>query len=289
MLCCEKYTIYSFRCNNHKKNYLQKTRRKLQLNTFRFIGYNGLIKRNKSKNTRLKEEKIMPNWIKNRITLRAPEQEKIEEMFDFFKGENGDLDFNKIIPIPEDIKGIEPDETSQAASAYYKAKELGNFEGVDELLRYKWCRDANITTREELLNFWESNNGEYKEIPYGENLYEYGKYLWELEQKYGCDCERKWRIKNWLSIWNAVDEKREENTMEFVTAVTGVPDLMIAASKKFPAVTVCYEFADMEYYGGNLGRYIFRAGEVFYEYEPEDDSEDAMILTKEILGDDFED
>ncbi len=44
------------------------------------------------------------NWVKNRITLHDAEQEEIDKVFDFLKGEDCEVDFNKIVPMPLELR-----------------------------------------------------------------------------------------------------------------------------------------------------------------------------------------
>lgn len=239
----------------------------------------------------------MPNWVTNRITLCGTDQKQIEELFEFFKSDNGDMDFNKIVEMPEEIKNTESSSVSEDALVYYLAKGLGKFERVDDILTYEWCKEKNIITREELFAYWEKEHSEnirnckdnekhHIETRY-ETFFDYGKHLYELEQKYGLHDWYIWSVRNWKCKWNAWDAMREENILEFYTAWVGVPHLILMASEKFPEVIVNYEFAD-ENFGCNLGRYVFRAGEIIAEYEPEDDSREAKLLAKQILGEEAE-
>ena len=43
------------------------------------------------------------NWVKNRITLHDAEQEEIDKVIDFLKGEDEEVDFNNIIPMPAEL------------------------------------------------------------------------------------------------------------------------------------------------------------------------------------------
>ena len=49
----------------------------------------------------------MPNIITNRLTLHGTEQEKINEVFAYLEGEESEMDFNKIIPMPAELSGTE--------------------------------------------------------------------------------------------------------------------------------------------------------------------------------------
>ena len=227
----------------------------------------------------------MPNIITNRLTLHGTEQEKINEVFAYLEGEESEMDFNKIIPMPAELSGTECGSRADEAWTVFQAKGLGNFERIDDMLTRSWVKEEGIKNREGMIEYLER-----KFIKHGHpqnsrwySLYDYGKHIYGLQQKYGFRNWYEWSVANWKVKWNAFDVSREGNVIEFFTAWAGVPALMLKASEMFPEVTFSYEFAD-ELFGYNLGRYVFRAGEVVSEYEPEDFSAEAKILAKEILG-----
>lgn len=45
----------------------------------------------------------MPNWVENAIELHGNEKD-IEEAARLLKGANGDIDFDKIVPMPENVR-----------------------------------------------------------------------------------------------------------------------------------------------------------------------------------------
>ena len=51
----------------------------------------------------------MPNWVKNRLTIRGPQYKDVIHQITTFDNEEHKvvLDFNKIIPMPEGIKNME--------------------------------------------------------------------------------------------------------------------------------------------------------------------------------------
>ena len=227
----------------------------------------------------------MPNIITNRLTLHGTEQEKINEVFAYLEGEESEMDFNKIIPMPLELRGTESSTLSEKAWYVFQAKGLGNFERIDDMLTRSWVKEEGIKTREGMIEYLERRfikHGHPQNARFS-TLYDYGKHIYGLQQKYGFRNWYEWSVANWKVKWNAFDVSREENVIEFFTAWAGVPNLMLKASEMFPEVTFSYEFAD-ELFGYNLGRYVFRAGEVVSEYEPEDFSVEAKILAKEILG-----
>ena len=216
----------------------------------------------------------MLKWVTNRLTLHNADQEKIDEVFDFLRGEDCEVDFNNIIPMPEELVDTEIGNEAECAWAYYLAKELGDYKEIDKMLTYMWVKGEELTTREELLDFLlEEQDG----------IYEMGKELYRLDTLYGFHDWYDWSMEHWQTTVNASDARREGNIIEFETIWLGVPRLMRMVSEKFPNVTLNYEFAD-EYFGYHVGRYTFVAGIIMAAYEPADATIEAKQLAKSVLG-----
>ena len=215
------------------------------------------------------------NWVKNRITLHDAEQEEIDKVFDFLRSEDLEVDYNNIIPMPEEIKETMTESSRiDDAWAYYHARKLGDYTEIDKILGYAWVEKEGIKTRDELLDYlFEEDDG----------IYKYGEHLYKLEKKYGCHDWYEWSLEHWGVKWNACGARREGNIIVFETPWEGVPRLMLMVSEKFPQVMMDYEFAD-EDFGYNTARYTFVAGEVVAEYEPTDNTIESRQLAKSILG-----
>lgn len=218
----------------------------------------------------------MPNMITNKIKLYGADQRKIDEVIEFLRGDNGEVDFNKILPMPVELRDTVSGSVPDDAWDIYEAKVLGNTSNMEERFSWPWVVRERITTIEDLMDYIE------KEQP-DVNFIEYGKQLHDLHDKYGYHDWYEWSINNWGVKWNACEAKREENEITFYTPWDGVPNLMLEVSQKFPDIKMDYEYAD-EDYGANLAKYIFSAGEVVSEYVPEDYSTEAKTLAKVILG-----
>lgn len=216
----------------------------------------------------------MPNWITNRITLHGADQKEIDKVIDFLRSKDSEVDFNNIIPMPEELKNTTAGSRADYAWAYYHARELGDFTEIDKMLDYEWVKREGVKTRDELLEYL---LGEMTDI------YEYGKELHRLDELYECHDWYEWSLMHWGVKWNACDARREGNIIVFETPWEGVPRLMLMVSEKFPQVTMDYEFAD-EDFGYNTARYTFVGGEVVAEYEPTDNTIESRQLAKSILG-----
>jgi hypothetical protein len=223
------------------------------------------------------------NWVKNRITLHDAEQEEIDKVFDFLKSEDCGVDFNNIIPMPAELVDTEAGSETNTSWEYYQAKEFGDYTEIDKHFAYPWITAAGIETRDALLDFF---------LELKPDIYEYGRYLHELDEIYGYHDWYGWSCDHWGVKYNARDARRSGNIIVFETAERGVPRLMLMVSEKFPEVTMDYEFAD-EYFGYHVARYTFIAGIVMAGYEPEDNTIESRQLARSILGwepsEDFDD
>lgn len=94
----------------------------------------------------------MPNWITNRITLHGADQNEINKVINFLRSKDSEVDFNKIIPMPEELKHTEAGSKAEEAWAYYHAREFGEFAEIDKMLAYAWVKREGIKTRDELLD-----------------------------------------------------------------------------------------------------------------------------------------
>lgn len=70
----------------------------------------------------------------------------------------------------------------------------------------------------------------------------------------------EWNLENWGTKWNAYEcEKTASNIYTFVTAWSGVPDLLQKISLENPFVTIEYKYSD-EDTGFNVGEYTYLNG-----------------------------
>lgn len=87
-----------------------------------------------------------------------------------------------------------------------------------------------------------------------------------------------WRIANWGTKWNAyrTEKVEEENTIFFLTAWAGVPELMNLLASLFPNVTFYYDYAS-EDIGYDVGSWKFKGNEGWCK-TIENDSNEAYEL-----------
>jgi hypothetical protein len=180
----------------------------------------------------------MPNHVSNEVEFSG-NQEKIDELFAFIKGEtlkedeDSHIDFEKIIPFPQELK-----HTASPSNIVSQAEH-------DEWVRR---RDNN-----ELSQF------EIESKPITQKMSD------DFKTKYGHDNWYDWRWDFWNTKWNAYSQKREGNVIFFDTAWSTPYPVFQKLSEIFPQVIIDVKFAD-EDFGHNCGNYIYEAGvEVFRE------------------------
>lgn len=200
----------------------------------------------------------MPNHVTNRLRVVHANEERVKEVLAYLKsGESQFIDFNKIIPMPEELN-IDSGSTGINGMKY-----------ILELLK--------ITGRDEkfIKNFESQNEEQMKEsISLGE------QYLSNI-QKYGYPTWYEWRNFHWGTKWNAYDQSFEEQgTIWFNTAWSGVSELIGALSIVFSDVDFYYTFAD-EDTGCNTGDGIIKNGDIDMYY-PECGSSDAFHIAFEL-------
>lgn len=209
----------------------------------------------------------MPNHITNRLIIDGSTEE-VAKVFDFLKSDspsdNGDyvlVDFNKILPMPDALDV--PSSSEGEDGKLYLLGMSGNSLQVDNYKR---------TPHYEKMAKMES------ESPAAfHRCIELGKKILHNISDFGCKTWYEWRTRNWGTKWNAYDiEKVDDNTIKFLTAWSGVPDLIGKLASMFPNVTINYDFAD-EDTSYNVGSFIFN-GEDVEDNSPANASTEAWKL-----------
>ena len=207
----------------------------------------------------------MPNHIENIITLTGDKQ-KINEMLKAIQNDDyslGTIDFNKIIPMPENLNieaGSRTDRGLKAYSDFIDAYVFGKSE--------KEALNAihNISLENEKAFLKQRNDIKIDE-------WDLGKSAWNNIQNYGSPTWYEWCISNWGTKWNAygydenADYGQNEN-MWFQTAWSAPHPIVEKLSEMYPDITFEHEWAD-EDLGANCGRKTYCNGECAEEYYPE--------------------
>ena len=206
----------------------------------------------------------MPNHVTNRLMIIA-EQDRIQEVMERIKFDEyglGSLDFEKIIPMPPELK-VTSGSRSQKALEFYT-------------LYVKHAHDSDQSTREKLM----------QEYQVDQAFMDFGKQLYENKQKHGAADWLDWSIENWGTKWNGYgyeDTPEREGGAEIVfkTAWSRPKPIIKALSQMFPDVQFRHQWAD-EDIGRNVGEVLYLDGEEI-EYDiPNAFSKEAYEMAADI-------
>ena len=122
----------------------------------------------------------MANEIYNRLTLRGDTTE-IQDYLNFIKGKDTVIDCDKIIPMPEQLKGTKASTSTDEAILYYLLKD-----GISEVI-------SNVTTwhRDPPSSWWKKSQEEFDE------MHRQGKQYYQNYLDLGYATWYEWVVKNW--------------------------------------------------------------------------------------------
>ena len=212
----------------------------------------------------------MPNNIANKLVVNAKTQAEIEDFLYAITGIDGDgtlqIDFEKIVPMPECLSNTLCDNEHHEA-LYYYLMTSGNEDMVDKLLSYSQLYSMDIykgKTEKEL--------SDYKVL---------GEKIFNIAQQCGSIDWYDWRISNWGTKWNAYETDIDcpcDGSIElhFQTANDGVIPIIEKLVEMFPNLELFYKYAD-EVIACNCGEAYGVDGNASFNFT-EDDSDEAMAL-----------
>ena len=229
----------------------------------------------------------MPNWVCNHLIIRGENAVEIMNslLSENSESENGyDVDFNKIIPMPEDLNIISGSMTNDCAKLFINAM----LEGCDAYTKYAalyvqaFGKDLAMSEIEQINTMksvmlhkdYEKNEPMFKSKA---DVYAYGKKALDNFAKYGSKDWYDWRRKHWGTKWNAHDtivNDPSEANVYFHTAWSAPIPVLDTLSKQYPELTFDFEFAD-EDIGYNTGKMTVRNGEILEGGFLDDTSKEA--------------
>lgn len=181
----------------------------------------------------------MANNVLNRLTVSGTD-EIISKVYDFVKGDNTLIDFNRIVPMPESLDIPESTNTAEAEAYVIVHERMG-------LDPRPYCYNK--------FPHYDSIKGDSEKL---EQYLQLGRQANDNRMKYHFPTWYEWRRKYWGTKWNSYDTERiDDQTIVFMTAWNGVPDLMQVLASKFPDAVIEYEFGDDV---NNCGSYSFYNG-----------------------------
>ena len=238
----------------------------------------------------------MPNWVCNHLIIHGENAVEVMNslLYENSESENGyDVDFNKIIPMPEDLKIESGSVTHDCAKLYVNAM----LEGCDAYKKYAalyvqaFGKDLAMSEDEQrkTMEYVMLHKDYEKNCPMFQtkaDAYAYGKKALDNYEKYGAKDWYDWSIQNWGTKWNAhdtiVNDPGEANVY-FHTAWSAPLPFLDALSRKYPELTFDFEFAD-EDIGYNTGKMTIKNGEILEGGFLDDASKEAYETYFELWG-----
>ena len=184
----------------------------------------------------------MPNYVKNILSFDG-DPVQVDRLFSTIQGENGPVDFDKLIPMPSEL---EIESGSRTAAGFKKYM--------------KFIVDHGFSTEREpaYLNA-------HLEIDREE--WALGKQAFHNLQNFGYPTWYEWRSQNWGTKWNASHGEVADGRLSFLTAWNAPKPVMEKLAKMFPSITIHHVWAD-EDIGYNCGDRTYKNGAVTQEYIP---------------------
>lgn len=195
----------------------------------------------------------MPNYVRNRLTINAS-VEDCEKVMNTILNKEDKLDFNKIIPMPEDLN-ISDSSDGELGMCYIKGT----------------------------LSDWEKEIFEKFSPERKKEVIELGKQYISNLVKYGFKTWYEWRIQNWDTKWNAIGTIIYDNVIEFDTAWSAPIAIYKKLGEMFPNISFSFIYAD-EDVSYNVGEGRMENGE-FTIYRPEGGTKEAFEMFCDVQGD----
>lgn len=235
----------------------------------------------------------MPNYVKNVVTCA-----NMDELKKLLVNENGEVDFNIVIPKPKDLDITSGSNSYDMPSPYFCTPEserklakqrriIGNvFEMLyddtmtqDEFVQ-KILNDKKLVKTIKAFKGWSNRKGKnnrwvMKKTELIESLENYIKGFFNIK-RYKARDWYDWSCANWGTKWNACDTVVDFDVIEFETAWSTPLPVFVELSKRLKDISITVDYAD-EDIGSNCGSLVIVNGEVS-ECEPSNPREFACNL-----------
>lgn len=240
----------------------------------------------------------MPNHIQNRLQFKG-DKKQVNKVLTAIatsggggnKDEDAQIDFNKIVPMPEGL-------SIEAHLGIIQWAEICtckiNFEPLFQLPKdslsnmFKNQQYGSISDRLKASTALESIMGKRRSVKdFDDKEFEMFIQCLQNVRKHGFFTWYEWAIQNWGTKWNAYgqnDERNTEDTIFFQTAWSSPIALIGKLSAMFPTVEMVLTYAD-EDSGSNAGVITFKNGEPTKVNQPESQSIAAYDLYFELHPD----
>lgn len=237
----------------------------------------------------------MPNHIQNKLQIIGT-HDQIKDVLDFIKStdkeaEEIQIDFNKIIPMPDELK-IETHsgviEWAEICTCLIDFTPLFSTlpDTISNLLNnHKY---GVLSNRLKASTAMESITGKRKSVK-DFNEKEFDQFIQCVKniRKHGLSTWYDWSVENWGTKWNAYQQNDERNTSDtifFQTAWNSSYKIIGKLSEKFPSIAFKLTYAD-EDSGSNAGVIDFKNGAITDCYQPKSQSKGAYDLYFELHPD----
>lgn len=228
----------------------------------------------------------MPNWVRNHLKIHGEKAAEVMRSY-LIEDEYNDcgyaFDFNKILPMPEELNIISGTTTADCAKLFINAmlQDTDAFAKYAGLFAKAFERDFYLSESEQaklMERTLEHKDHTNNELLFGTkaDVYAYGKRALDNYEKYGAKDWYDWCIENWGTKWNACETQIDDlNTAEvyFDTAWSSISELVEKLAAQHPECRFEYEYAE-EQVGLYSGYRNFENGILC-------DGEDYPTLSKE--------
>lgn len=184
----------------------------------------------------------MPNYVKNILSFDC-DPVQVDRLFSTIQGENGPMDFDKLIPMPSEL---EIESGSRTAAGFKKYMAFLAVTGLHTEMEPAYLAAHPEIDREE---------------------WDLGKQAFHNVREFGCPTWYEWRIQNWGTKWNASGAEVLDGRLSFLTAWNAPKPVMEKLTEMFPTVSIHHAWAD-EDIGYNCGDRTYKNGAVTQEYIP---------------------
>ena len=226
----------------------------------------------------------MPNWVRNRLRIIDDNyQDIINRITTYRNKEDGfQLDFEKIIPMPESIRNTELSTTTPTCMGLFinSIKKIPDFQKYITALVLNKGNFVSYSDehQERLIEEMIKNNERFKTK---DDVLSYGKQCFDNLVNYGVIDWYEWSIKNWGTKWNASETEINDNEIIFETPWDPVPDIIKKLSKDYPNVRFECSYAD-EQVCVYCGEMAFENGECLNIKRYETGSKEAFEIGFEL-------
>lgn len=212
----------------------------------------------------------MENYVAHQLTIEGIHcQSVIRE----FAGDTSTIDFNRIVPIPEDLK---------VEWSFEGFMGLTAVKGSDKITTHIWLQSLGLTSASELLPYLERERPESIEL---------GRKYWKNMEKHGHPTWQEWCLENWGTKYNALSPTSWELTPDgaviYFNTQSRPPGRVIHfLSERFSSTPMTLRFFDSDW--SFAGEFYFADGFAGHEtITPKRDDPRSLELYRIVYGTEF--